>query len=89
MFPASSGQLVQRTQYSASFTCNFRLFWYPFDTQSCSVFLKLTSATSLVVTFKVILHSNILPLVGYLEAIRQELRMWENVFKKSLLKWCE
>ncbi|XP_042216238.1 uncharacterized protein LOC121862208 [Homarus americanus] len=52
VYPASSGRLVQRTLYSASFSCNFQLFRYPFDTQTCSVYLKLTSATSQVVTFK-------------------------------------
>lgn len=53
VFPASSGRLVKRKLYSASFSCNYELFKYPFDTQTCSVFLKLTSATSQVVRFQV------------------------------------
>ncbi|XP_066970056.1 uncharacterized protein [Macrobrachium rosenbergii] len=52
IFPTTNGEMVQRILYSASFNCNFRLFYYPFDVQTCSVFLKLTSATSAVITFK-------------------------------------
>ncbi|XP_068211704.1 LOW QUALITY PROTEIN: uncharacterized protein [Palaemon carinicauda] len=52
IYPTSSGEMVQRILYSASFNCNFRLFYYPFDVQTCNIFLKLTSATSAVITFK-------------------------------------
>ncbi|XP_064092387.1 uncharacterized protein LOC135205555 [Macrobrachium nipponense] len=52
IFPSTSGEMAQRILYSASFNCNFRLFYYPFDVQTCSVLLKLTSATSAVITFK-------------------------------------
>ncbi|XP_050732627.1 uncharacterized protein LOC127006593 isoform X2 [Eriocheir sinensis] len=45
-------QLVKRQQYSASFSCNFLLFNYPFDTQNCSILLRLASADRDVVVFQ-------------------------------------
>ncbi|KAK8396900.1 hypothetical protein O3P69_005113 [Scylla paramamosain] len=47
-----SAQLVKRQQYSASFSCNFLLFNYPFDTQNCSILLRLSSADNEVVEFQ-------------------------------------
>ncbi|XP_063865336.1 uncharacterized protein LOC135103172 [Scylla paramamosain] len=52
VFPATAGMLVQRTLYSASFSCNYGLFMYPFDTQRCSVLLRFATATSSVVKFE-------------------------------------
>ncbi|XP_070001309.1 uncharacterized protein [Penaeus vannamei] len=43
--------LVSKTFYSASFSCNFYLFSYPFDTQMCSVLIELDSADTSVVNF--------------------------------------
>ncbi|XP_068247799.1 uncharacterized protein [Palaemon carinicauda] len=43
--------LVQKNFYSGSFSCNFGLFKYPFDTQICSVLIKLDSADTSVITF--------------------------------------
>ncbi|XP_045122230.1 uncharacterized protein LOC123510853 [Portunus trituberculatus] len=47
-----SVQMVKRQQYSASFSCNFLLFIYPFDTQTCTILLSLSSADNEVVEFQ-------------------------------------
>ncbi|XP_042856857.1 uncharacterized protein LOC122243372 [Penaeus japonicus] len=39
------------SSYSASFSCNFYLFSYPFDTQVCSLLIELDSADTSVVNF--------------------------------------
>ncbi|XP_042864353.1 uncharacterized protein LOC122248401 [Penaeus japonicus] len=52
MYQAQAGQLVQRQQYYGSFNCHFGLFNYPFDTQSCSILIKLASADTQVVVLR-------------------------------------
>lgn len=53
IFEPVNASLVTKTFYSASFSCNFYLFKYPFDTQVCSLLIKLDSADTTVVTFTV------------------------------------
>ncbi|XP_068232230.1 uncharacterized protein [Palaemon carinicauda] len=52
VYQPTSGQLVQRTQYYASFTCDFGLYRYPFDTQTCVIIMKLASADMEVIDLK-------------------------------------
>ncbi|XP_071532902.1 uncharacterized protein [Panulirus ornatus] len=52
IYQPKSGRLVQRRQYYASFSCNFGLFKYPFDTQTCFIFIKLASADTNVLSLK-------------------------------------
>ncbi|KAK7074814.1 hypothetical protein SK128_001824 [Halocaridina rubra] len=53
IFQPSSVHLVKKAYYSGSFSCSFSLFKYPFDTQECSVLIKLDSADVSVITFSV------------------------------------
>ncbi|XP_069981222.1 uncharacterized protein [Penaeus vannamei] len=52
MYQAQAGRLVQREQYYGSFNCHFGLFHYPFDTQSCSILVKLASADTQVIVLR-------------------------------------
>ncbi|XP_047474204.1 uncharacterized protein LOC125028766 [Penaeus chinensis] len=52
MYQAQTGRLVQREQYYGSFNCHFGLFNYPFDTQSCSILIKLASADTQVIVLR-------------------------------------
>ncbi|XP_042213264.1 uncharacterized protein LOC121860243 [Homarus americanus] len=52
IYQPSSGQLVQRRQYYGSFNCHFKLFRYPFDTQTCIIVVKLASADTTVLELK-------------------------------------
>ncbi|XP_066965653.1 uncharacterized protein [Macrobrachium rosenbergii] len=51
IYQSQNVSLVQKNFYSGSFSCNFGLFKYPFDTQVCSVLIKLDSADTSVITF--------------------------------------
>nr|XP_027239124.1 uncharacterized protein LOC113830122 [Penaeus vannamei] len=63
----SSVALVSKTFYSASFSCNFYLFSYPFDTQMCSVLIELDSADTSVVNFinDSVIYSGLMTLPKY------------------------
>ncbi|XP_068203826.1 uncharacterized protein [Palaemon carinicauda] len=49
IYQPKSSRLVQRQQYYASFNCQFYLFSYPFDTQTCQIIIKLASADRKVI----------------------------------------
>ncbi|XP_068233605.1 gamma-aminobutyric acid receptor subunit beta-like [Palaemon carinicauda] len=51
IYQPQSVSLVRKTFYSGSFTCNFLLFNYPFDSQTCSTLIKLDSADTSVINF--------------------------------------
>ncbi|XP_070001373.1 uncharacterized protein [Penaeus vannamei] len=67
IFEPVNASLVTKTFYSASFSCNFYLFKYPFDTQVCSLLIKLDSADTTVVTFTndSVVYSGLLTLPKY------------------------
>ncbi|XP_068202995.1 uncharacterized protein [Palaemon carinicauda] len=44
IYQPESSRLVQREQYYASFNCYFFLLYYPFDTQTCQIIIKMASA---------------------------------------------
>ncbi|ROT62898.1 putative neuronal pentraxin-1 isoform X2 [Penaeus vannamei] len=43
VYAGDSAAFVQTQHYSGSFACSFDVFFYPFDTQRCSVHLQLSS----------------------------------------------
>ncbi|XP_064085616.1 serotonin-gated chloride channel mod-1-like isoform X1 [Macrobrachium nipponense] len=49
IYQPKSSRLVKRQQYYASFNCQFELFSYPFDTQTCQIIIKLASADRKVI----------------------------------------
>ncbi|ROT82856.1 putative ligand-gated chloride channel-like 3 isoform X1 [Penaeus vannamei] len=42
VYRGDSAVLIQQQHYSGSFACSFDVFYYPFDTQRCSVLLQLS-----------------------------------------------
>ncbi|XP_066962316.1 uncharacterized protein [Macrobrachium rosenbergii] len=53
IYQPESSRLVQREQYYASFNCFFFLLYYPFDTQTCQIIIKLASADMNVIHLEV------------------------------------
>ncbi|XP_064085620.1 serotonin-gated chloride channel mod-1-like isoform X2 [Macrobrachium nipponense] len=53
IYQPKSSRLVKRQQYYASFNCQFELFSYPFDTQTCQIIIKLASADRKVIDLEV------------------------------------
>lgn len=51
LFSGSENPLVTHRKYQASFTCDFDLLGYPFDSQTCFMLLSMRSATSKVIVF--------------------------------------
>ncbi|XP_042208683.1 uncharacterized protein LOC121856959 [Homarus americanus] len=51
VYAGSSATLIQQQHYSGSFACTFNVFYYPFDTQRCSVLVQLSSLRQEVVSF--------------------------------------
>lgn len=51
MFSGDSCFLLRRLYYHGKFTCDFQVFVYPFDEQSCTINFKLTGINRELVAF--------------------------------------
>ncbi|KAG7175378.1 Glutamate-gated chloride channel-like 5 [Homarus americanus] len=51
VYSGDSATLMQKQHYIGTFACPFDMFYYPFDTQRCSVLLQLSLVTLEVVAF--------------------------------------